>query len=172
MSQEREHEKEITYDISFLDCSISSTRHNREQSLFLAPRSICVCVCVYVCFVCYVYRDHAVPFIETSDLLPRLAREIGAIGRARHAESRASLRHRRRDARHSRRLEKRLSVTIRFGVGRVVRPRKTLPMSRLASQCTDAPYRPATARHSSSCPRDRPLEIIQRNVSRTRETHR
>jgi len=52
MSQEREREKEITYDISFLDCSISSTRHDREQSWFLAPRSICVCVCVCVCVFC------------------------------------------------------------------------------------------------------------------------
>ena len=97
----------------------------------------------------------------------RDSRVIDAIGRARHAESRASFRHRRRDARHSRR--NRLSVTIRFGIGRVVRSRKILPMPRLAPQRTGAPYRSAMGRHSSDFPWDRSLEIHSKIISHTRE---
>lgn len=55
---------------------------------------------------------------------------------------------------------KEASVTIRSVISSVLRLRRLPPTLRLAPKRTGAPYRPATARRSSSRSQDRPLEFI------------
>lgn len=73
--------------------------------------------------------------------------------------------------RHPRHLQSpkkyRPAVTIHSPISSVLRPRRLPPTTlRLVPKRTGPPYRPATARRSSSrCSQDRPLELIKEDVS-------